>query len=97
MRHCWASRAVRLAFIFSRRLDRWLLLASSSSILSRADLSCSGERRRERWKARERERVGGEKERKTGEKEKRVRRTKRERGKDEGREREGTTTKIRKA
>lgn len=39
-RHCWASRALRLAFIFSRRLDRWLLLTSSSLIRSRAERSC---------------------------------------------------------
>lgn len=38
-RHCWASIAFRLAFIFSTLLDRWQLLASNSSIRSRADLS----------------------------------------------------------
>lgn len=37
--HCWASRAFLLAFNFSRRLDRWLLLTSSSSMRSRAERS----------------------------------------------------------
>lgn len=34
--YCWARSAVLLAFIFSRRLARWLLVISISSILSSA-------------------------------------------------------------
>lgn len=37
--HCCARSALRLAFIFSSLLVRWLLLASSSSIRSSADLN----------------------------------------------------------
>lgn len=46
--YCWESRALRLAFIFSSRLARWLLLASTSSILSSADRSCA-RGKRGRW------------------------------------------------
>lgn len=34
--YCWAKSAVLLAFIFSSRLARWLLVISISSILSSA-------------------------------------------------------------
>lgn len=34
--YCWARSAVLLAFIFSSRLARWLLVISISSILSNA-------------------------------------------------------------
>lgn len=36
MVHCWDRRAFLLAFIFSRRFTRWVLVISISSILSRA-------------------------------------------------------------
>lgn len=38
--HCCDRRAFLLAFIFSRRFTRWLLVISISSILSRAVRSC---------------------------------------------------------
>ena len=38
--HCWDRRAFLLAFIFSRRFTRWLLVISISSILSRDVRSC---------------------------------------------------------
>lgn len=41
--YCWASSAVLLAFIFSSRLARWLLVISISSILSSAVRSCKRE------------------------------------------------------
>lgn len=40
--HCCDRRAFLLAFIFSRRFTRWLLVISISSILSRAVRSCVG-------------------------------------------------------
>lgn len=40
--HCCDRRAFLLAFIFSRRFTRWLLVISISSILSRAVRSCGG-------------------------------------------------------
>lgn len=40
--HCCDRRAFLLAFIFSRRFTRWLLVISISSILSRAVRSCEG-------------------------------------------------------
>lgn len=42
--YCWASSAVLLAFIFSSRLARWLLVISISSILSSAVRSCKREK-----------------------------------------------------
>lgn len=45
--HCCDRRAFLLAFIFSRRFTRWLLVISISSILSRAVRSCGGGNRRE--------------------------------------------------
>lgn len=40
--HCCDRKAFLLAFIFSRRFTRWLLVISISSILSRAVRSCVG-------------------------------------------------------
>lgn len=37
--HCWDNSALLFAFIFSRRFTKWPLLASSSSVLSRAERS----------------------------------------------------------
>lgn len=37
--HCWDSRALLFAFIFSRRFTKWPLLTSSSSVLSNAQRS----------------------------------------------------------
>lgn len=45
--HCCDRRAFLLAFIFSRRFTRWLLVISISSILSRAVRSCRGGERGE--------------------------------------------------
>ncbi|MEQ2168006.1 hypothetical protein GOODEAATRI_009912 [Goodea atripinnis] len=46
--HCWARWAFLLAFIFSRRFTRWLLVISISSILSRAVRSCGWAGRKEK-------------------------------------------------
>lgn len=43
--HCCDRRAFLLAFIFSRRFTRWLLVISISSILSRAVRNCMGKNR----------------------------------------------------
>lgn len=40
--HCCDRRAFLLAFIFSRRFTRWLLVISISSTLSKAVRSCGG-------------------------------------------------------